>query len=163
MKLLELAKNRCIVFCEETTLHGWNYIVKVDGIIRKMIWLIAMVACYAFATQQIMISYHNYQESTTTTSLKSSTANMTEIPFPSIHICSENQVTASFLRKMGFNKTSPQTDILYQEYIPGFQEKRKNDKYIEELQHQMRLKYNWTENVLVKRLSSQVCPDQIIF
>ena len=163
MKLLELAKNRCIVFCEETTLHGWNYIVKVDGIIRKMIWLIAMVACYAFATQQIMISYHNYQESTTTTSLKSSTANMTEIPFPSIHICSENQVTASFLRKMGFNKTSPQTDILYQEYIPGFQEKRKNDKYIEELQQQMRLKYNWTENVLVKRLSSQVCPDQIIF
>ena len=164
MKLLELAKNRCIVFCEETTLHGWNYIVKVDGIIRKMIWMIAMLACYGFAAYIILDLSNRYQDSTTSTSLKTSTANMSDVPFPSIHICSENQVTASFLRKLGFNRTSPQTTALYQEYIEG-QEKYepKEQKYIEEMQKQMKLKYGWHENVLVKRISSQVCPDQIIF
>ena len=168
MKLLELAKNRCIVFCEETTLHGWNYIVKVDGIIRKMIWMIAMLVCYGFAAFIIFSLSNTYQESTTSTSIKTSTANMSDVPFPSIHICSENQVTASFLRKLGFNKTSPQTNALYHEYIFGTPKghksiKAKEDEYIEELQEQMKLNYDWHDNILVKRISSQVCPDQIIF
>ena len=93
---------------------------------------------------------------------------MSDVPFPSIHICSENQVTASFLRKLGFNKTSPQTNALYHEYIFGTPKghesiKAKENEYIEELQEQMKLNYDWHDNILVKRISSQVCPDQIIF
>jgi hypothetical protein len=80
-------------YCQQTTLHGWQYLETEPGLWRKIIWalviLISMVASITFMVMNI----GEFVNATTVTSIGSTTASLGDITFPSVIICNVNQVT----------------------------------------------------------------------
>ena len=81
----------CSQYCQQTSLHGWQYVDSESNIICKLIWIIIVVSCNISAIWFMVTHIQEFIAATTITNIESSTASLNEITFPSVYVCNENQ------------------------------------------------------------------------
>ena len=47
-------------YCQRTTLHGWSYVVGEEGALKKIIWLIVILALYCKGMSWFHDQYTDY-------------------------------------------------------------------------------------------------------
>ena len=93
MKALAGLKDQLIDFTRETSLDGWNFITK-PGLskIRRLFWVLAVVASACGAVYFNLTFLNEFFAATTLVTVKSSSASLNNVIFPSIVVCNHNQV-----------------------------------------------------------------------
>jgi len=91
-------------FCETTGLHGWKYLTKVESG-GKILWLMIVLASLAVATIFLHASIMDFTSSTVVTTIATTTASLSEVYFPSVILCSINQIRKSLFRGLEVSKT----------------------------------------------------------
>ena len=81
----------CSQYCQQTSLHGWQYVDSESSIICKLIWIIIVISCNITAIGFMVTHFQDFIAATTVTNIESSTASLNEITFPSVYVCNENQ------------------------------------------------------------------------
>ena len=94
---MESIKNRIhqrfSLFCQQTTIHGWQYIDSEPGYLKKITWCLIVLICVGSAGFFMIANIDQYMNSTTVTTIESSTTPLNEIRFPSVYICNVNPYT----------------------------------------------------------------------
>ena len=163
---MKTIRNWLVQFCQQTTLHGWSYIVNEKGIFAKVLWIIAQIVFVSFASFLMTSNFMVYLNSTTKTSLESTTSSLDDLAFPGIFICNNNQVKASFLSQLtNYNKSWSSSlkekvwKSFNRQFIHGNDEKDKElaSLVIEALEK----KFNWTEMIPIKEISAPSCGEDM--
>ena len=79
-------------YCQQTSLHGWQYLASEDSKWKKVIWLFVLL--FSFATAISLFMYHlvYYLNANPVTNIESTTASLDDVTFPTMHICNINQL-----------------------------------------------------------------------
>ena len=153
-------------FCQQTSLHGWNYIQSESGIIRKTVWFILILFHYVIATVFIWKNFQEYSSATTITTIQSTTASLDEITFPSLYICNLNQFTRSFMANVGVGEDVEEHAIvlLQRELISGsFAELTPEDQaFVDKIQEKMADVYDYHNKSHIFDISGQDCSDMLL-
>ena len=152
-------------YCQQTSLHGWQYIDSEQGWFRKIFWFIIVFMSVALSVYFLVVNTKAYLKATTVTSIASTTASLNDLLFPSLYICNVNQVTKSFLRNLGVEDDDAAANLLFDEFLTGSEKSElnaKNQKKMNEMLEQMKVKYDWNEYTRFYNISSQNCSDMII-
>jgi len=96
-------------FCEETTLHGFQYL-RTPGIVWRVLWVVAVAGAVVTSVVCLGSSWAEYLQAGTVTYINSTSAPLSDIFFPSVTICNVNQVKLSILEKAGLNEKQRQED-----------------------------------------------------
>ena len=84
--------------------------------------VIGSIVCSLLAS---IINIHEYLQSGIVTSIYTTTAPLNDATFPSLALCNVNQVTQSFLLKLGIqDKDVNKKDLLFKQYIKGISPKK---------------------------------------
>ena len=159
---MKTIKNCLVQFCQQTSLHGWPYIVNEEDIAAKVLWTVAQIGFVTFATFLMTSNVIVYMDSTTKTSLESTTSPLDELSFPSIFVCNNNQVKASFLNQftnhnVSWNSTFKEKlkHSFNEQFVHGEEEKDKElGSLVKEI---LRKEFNWTEMIPIKEISAPSC------
>ena len=148
-----------VQFCQQTTLHGWSYIVNEEGIFSKLLWIVAQIVFVTFASFLMTSNFLVYFNSTTKTSLESTISSLDDLAFPGIFICNNNQVKASFLSQLtNYNKSWSSSlkekvkKSFNRQFIHGNDEK--DEKLASLVKEALERKFNWTEMIPIKEISA---------
>ena len=104
---------------------------------------------------------------TTVTSINSTTASLNDITFPGIYICNVNQVSKSFLTRLGIEDKSD-AKLLFEQFLEKNTAdvddltKEQNNKTLEKIIAKMKNMYGWTKEKRFYNISSQNCTDMIL-
>ena len=145
-------------FCQQTTLHGWSYIVNEESIWAKFFWAISQLAFVTIAIYLMTINVIVYMNSTTKTSLESTTSSLDDLAFPGIFLCNYNQMEASFINQLTQNESWSSSfkdkvkQSFYKQFING-----KTSKYDHLVHQALKVKFNWTEMIPIREISSPSC------
>ena len=105
-------------FCEHTTLHGWQYIIKDSfNKAQKSFWALILSVCIIGAT---ILAYNNvliFKNATVVTTVETMTAPLNDIFFPSITVCNLNQARRSFFEEMGISDNDTLIRQILSEYL----------------------------------------------
>ena len=63
-------------YCQQTTLHGWQYIYTETGGFLKSIWFFVIIVSNIVASLTLYYNWSMYMDATTTTFLTSTTASL---------------------------------------------------------------------------------------
>ena len=100
-------------FCESTGLHGWKYIGSVSKIIiyfwslvfvlkvrtkERYIWLLIVIGALCVAAFFLFMAAKDFTSSTVVTTIETTTAPLSEVFFPTIILCSINQIRQSLFK-----------------------------------------------------------------
>ena len=105
---------------------------------------------------------------TTVTSIDSTTASLKDITFPGIYMCNVNQVSKSFMTRLGIEDKAD-AKLLFEQFLekgpPDLDEKTKdaNNKTLETIMDSMTEIYNWNREQRFYNISSQNCIDMILY
>ena len=123
-----------------------------------------------------MIQFHSallvqntqqFWNATTVTSINSTTASLNDITFPSVYICNVNQVTKSFLTRLGIVDQSD-AKLLFEYFLEkgptNLDEitKEANNRTLETIMERMADIYGWTRQKRFYNISSHNCTDMIL-
>ena len=123
-----------------------------------------------------MIQFHSallvqntqqFWNATTVTSINSTTASLNDITFPSVYICNVNQVTKSFLTRLGIDNLSD-AKLLFEYFLEkgpiNLDEvtKEENNMTLETIMDKMTDIYGWRRQKRFYNISSQNCTDMIL-
>ena len=90
-------RKRLYTFCNETTLHGWRYIVQGPVYTwTSLLWILILVCLISTCVTFIVINTKVYFSATTRTSIETTTTSMAEVYFPAVTICNINQIQVFF-------------------------------------------------------------------
>ena len=159
---MKTIRNWLVKFCQQTTLHGWSYIVNEKGSFAKFLWIIAQIVFVSFASFLMTSNVIVYFNSTTKTSLESTTSSLDDLVFPGIFICNNNQVKASFLNQLTTYNKSWSSNFrdkvkksFNRQFLHGNDEK---DKELASLVTEaLKEKFNWTEMIPIREISAPSC------
>ena len=154
-----------VKYCEQTSLHGWQYLVSEEWYIKKLYWWIVCLASIALSALLFYINIDQYNKSSTTTSINSTTASLMDITFPGLIICNVNQVTASFLWSVDIDEDdSKEKKVIFKEFLTGEKDPRDEEymRILNETQVKMGVQYGWTKNKPFWEISSQNCSDMVL-
>ena len=104
---------------------------------------------------------------TTVTSINSTTASLNDITFPGIYICNVNQVSKSFLTRLGIEDKSD-AKLLFEQFLEKNTAdvddltKEQNNKTLEKIIDKMKNIYGWTKEKRFYNISSHNCKDMIL-
>merc|ERR1712166_1197122 len=78
-----------VTFCQETSLHGWAYLVNDDKSswltrIKRILWSMVIVASIASAIAVIAVRILQFENSDVVTKLESRTGSLSKVFFPSV-------------------------------------------------------------------------------
>ena len=152
-------------FCNQTTLHGWSYVAGEKHISQKILWIVTLTSAYSLAAYLAIKNLNDYMNSTTVTSINTIMAPLSDLSFPTIHICNTNQVTHSFLKELGFgDHFSDKSDIFFTEFIHGTSKKwsTKKEILLQEVKTQMQNVFSWNDTIHIRTISSQNCKDMLV-
>ena len=79
-------------YCRETSLPGWSYLGRDINPKCKIVWAVFLVGILVLTAWFVKINVTKYIESTTVTTIESTMASLKDVSFPSVYICSTNQV-----------------------------------------------------------------------
>ena len=152
-------------FCNQTTLHGWSYVVGEKHTPQKLLWVVTLISAYSLATYLAISNLNEFMKSTTETSIGTTVQPLIDLSFPTIHICNTNQITHSFIKELGFNDHfSAESDVFFPEFIQGkkgeWSEKQKIR--LETVKKQMQDVFSWNNTIHIRTLSSQNCKDMLV-
>ena len=105
---------------------------------------------------------------TTVTSIDSTTASLKDITFPGIYMCNVNQVSKSFLTRLGIEDKAD-AKLLFEQFLEkgpaDLDEKTKlaNNETLETIMDRMTDIYSWTREQRFYNISSQNCTDMILY
>ena len=63
-------------YCQQTTLHGWQYIYTETGFFSKSIWIFVIIVSNILASVTLFYNWSMYMSANTTTFLTSTTASL---------------------------------------------------------------------------------------
>ena len=154
-----------VKYCEQTSLHGWQYLSSEEWYIKKMYWWIVCLSSIVLSALLLTFNLNQYVNSSTVTSIDSTTAPLNEITFPGLIICNVNQVTASFLWSVDIDEDdSVEKNVIFKEFLTGIKENRSEEyqRILTETQNKMGEKYGWTKAKPFWEISSQNCSDMVL-
>ena len=114
---METFQRKFSEYCQQTSLHGWQYVQSEKGIFRKLVWSIFLLVSFLLAVALCVRSIHLFLDSTTITTINSMKTPNDDIRFPNIYICNLNKVTKSFLKKQDI--TDKHTIMLFNQFYNG--------------------------------------------
>ena len=82
-------------YCEQTSLHGWFYIV-ADRRGWRYIWSVIVLASIGVASLFIYKAAEEFTKSTVVTTIHSTTEPLSEVYFPAVTVCNINQVKLDY-------------------------------------------------------------------
>ena len=103
-------------FCESTGLHGWKHIGMVGGKIlllikflsiflsfqptskERYVWLLIVIGALGVAVFFLYMAIEDFTSSTVVTTIETTTAPLSEVFFPTIILCSINQIRQSLFK-----------------------------------------------------------------
>ena len=89
-------------FCEDTTLHGWQYVDKQTFTkLQKIFWGVILFLSGVGATLFLYDNIVIFKNATVVTTIDTMTAPLNEVFFPSITVCNLNQARMSFFEEIG--------------------------------------------------------------
>ena len=164
---MKTIKNSLVQFCQQTSLHGWPYLVNEEYISAKVLWMIAQIGFVTFATILMTSNVIVYWDSTTKTFLESTTSPLDELSFPATFICNNNQIKASFLNQLlNHNVWAPNVSwnstfkekirhSFHEQFLHG---KEENDKALASLVKEiLRKEFNWTDMIPIQEIAAPRC------
>lgn len=104
-------------YCQQTSLHGWQYLSSENGKVKKLVWMLIIAVCYGYAGHSIWKTSKDFGEATTITTIESTTKPLDDISFPSVYVCNLNTVTKSFLRMIEVDKSKQ--NLIIEEFVTG--------------------------------------------
>lgn len=85
-------------FCQNTSLHGWIYIgEKTASKLQKSFWIFTVFMSILLAIFLAYKQTKDFTNATIVTTLDSIDVPLTEIYFPSVVLCNNNQIRQSYL------------------------------------------------------------------
>ena len=90
-------------YCNRTSIHGCRYIESESNWIKKFVWILITLAMTILALYLVTYIIIEYKDSKPLIYIKSTTAPLNQLYFPSVFICNINQVTRTALKKMGLD------------------------------------------------------------
>jgi hypothetical protein len=66
----------------QTSLHGFSYLASESGIVKKLIWLMAVLVAVGASMYFTILNITEYIGATTSTSINTTTASLLHIYFP---------------------------------------------------------------------------------
>ena len=150
-------------YCQQTTLHGWQYIDSEDGWFRKVLWILVVLTVVAASITFMVMNVNEFLKATTVTSINSTTASLSDIMFPGAIICNVNQVSASFLANLGADNDKS-AKLLFDQFITGANAKltAADNAVLQTLLVKLQQVYGWNESKQFQVLASQNCSDMLI-
>ena len=99
-------------FCQNTSLHGWIYIgEKTASKLQKSFWIFTVFMSILLAIFLAYKQTKDFTNATIVTTLDSIDVPLTEIYFPSVVLCNNNQIRQSYLDENDLDiKTSTKLD-----------------------------------------------------
>merc|ERR1719397_402527 len=104
-------------FCETTGLHGWKYLTRVQSG-GKILWLMIVLGALGVATIFLHASIVDFTSSTVVTTIATTTAPLSEVYFPSVILCSINQIRKSLFTGLEVSNSS-HIELLLQTFYSG--------------------------------------------
>ena len=87
-----------MTFCESTGLHGWKHIGSVSKIINLFLILGFCVKGKDKGALYLAMAIKDFTSSTVVTTIDTTTAPLSEVFFPTIILCSINQIRQSLFK-----------------------------------------------------------------
>ncbi len=79
-------------FFEQTTINGFTYVADpANHIIVKVGWFILIIVFMVLASYLVVLSFDDWSNNPTVTTIDSATFPIEELPFPSVTVCQEDQ------------------------------------------------------------------------
>ncbi len=79
-------------FCEQTTIHGFSYVSDVSNqVVIKVGWGLLISVFLTLASFLIKLSFDDWSENPTLTTIDSDVAPIEELPFPAVTVCQEDR------------------------------------------------------------------------
>ena len=163
-------------YCNQTSLHGWQYLQTEPGLARKVVWALVVLGSVGLAAYFTIANVIEYRNSTVVTSINSTTSSLSDIYFPSIFICNVNQISRAFLYSLDV-KIDADAELLVKEFMEGdpkrwinYTNKGVPDPYfvdnnatLNTYLERLKSSYGWNDTVSFANLASQNCSDMIIY
>ena len=153
-------------YCQETSLHGWQYVQLEKRIFSKIMWFLVILLHYVTATIFIWKNFQEYNNGATIATMVSTTASLDEVTFPSLYVCNLNQFTRSFLANIDVNEDDEEYAIklLHRELISGSQTSMTPDDqtFVRKIQEKMAKVYDYHNQSHVFDISNQDCSDMLM-
>lgn len=94
-----LAMERMAVFCNLSTMHGMQFLIKANNPhpIKRWIWACVVVASYGFVIVFSREAISDFVSSTVQINLEMADRADRDLTFPSVTVCNQNQISASIL------------------------------------------------------------------
>ncbi len=87
---METVKKQLIDFCGQTTIHGFVYLSDTTSwVLTKIIWSLLICVFLGIASFLVNVSFKDWAENPTITTIESTSAPVKELPFPSVTICQD--------------------------------------------------------------------------
>ena len=151
-------------YCQQTSLHGWQYLDSEKGFLQKIFWFAIVLMVLSISIFFVVNHTQTYLTSTTMTYIQSTTQSLNDIQFPSLFICNVNLVTKTFLRNLGVADDVAAANLLFKEFLYGTKTKHSTEDQaiLDKMLDRMKQVYNWNIHTRFFRISSQNCSDMII-
>ncbi|XP_064212989.1 pickpocket protein 28 isoform X2 [Tribolium castaneum] len=92
-KFLKVVLRNVENYCDKSTLHGLKYIGDTSlSLVERIFWLLAFVSAFVFACYYISNIFDKWNSNPVLVAFNPTDATFNQIPFPSITICSMNQI-----------------------------------------------------------------------
>ena len=164
---MKVLKQKITAYCEVTTLHGWQYLASSETkVVFKLFWSVIIFLSYCLATHFILANCKEYLDAKTITTIESTTSSLEHVKFPSLIICNLNQVTKSFMKRIGLDENDE--DELIKEFIEGSDSDDLNDDPARKILIENALKsieetYEYHDNrTHIHKISSQNCSEMLM-
>ena len=79
-------------YCRETSLPGWSYLGRDINPTCKVIWAVFLLGILGLSGWFVHMIARKYFDARTVTTIESTMASLKDVTFPSVYVCSTNQV-----------------------------------------------------------------------
>ena len=157
-------------YCQQTSLHGWQYLSSENGKVKKLLWMLIIAVCYGYAGYSIWNTSKDFKEATTITTIESTTKSLDDISFPTLYVCNLNIVTKSFLKMIDVDKSKQ--NLIIEEFVTGRENNttlsKENQEIIKEISQKLKdysdlhPEWNLPTNFPIYPFSMQPCEDMFL-
>ena len=113
-------EQRYRLFCQETSLHGWKYLIDQPlSSWRTAFWIVTLSFFGGLCAHFVHTNLRSFIDSKISTTIETTTTSLNELDFPSVTFCNINQVQASFMAELGIYNNFTKRNAVYNEYIGG--------------------------------------------
>ena len=78
------------LYCQETSLHGWKYVLQTSSNIERAAWLLLLILSLSTASVLVYRAITDFLSHTVSTNMDSLSAMYDNIYFPAITVCNMN-------------------------------------------------------------------------